>query len=237
MKNLLFLILLTLSIVACSEKKQAKKAPMPASSALDVKAQPMCSDSFALAEAKIIWTAYKLTQKIGVSGTFDSISTSGITSSASASGIFAKAAFAMPISSINSGLDVRDAKVKAIFFGAMHETSSISGQVKAANDSLVKIALTLNKVESDIDFTFAKKDSNYILEGVLNLGDFQAISAMDSLNQACKAAHTGADGILKMWPDVALRIVAKITNTCSQVQTAQNTETPVVASKQATKSK
>jgi hypothetical protein len=63
MKNLLFLILLTLSIVACSEKKQAEKAPMPASSALDVKAQPMCSDSFALAEAKIIWTAYKLTQK------------------------------------------------------------------------------------------------------------------------------------------------------------------------------
>ena len=48
--------------------------------------------------------------------------------------------------------------------------------------------------------------NKFTLEGKIELGLFNGQTAIDSLNYVCKDVHKGADGITKLWPDVAIKV-------------------------------
>jgi hypothetical protein len=44
----------------------------------------------------------------------------------------------------------------------------------------------------------------FTVEGVINLEDFGAQAAVESINKACFDLHKGADGVSKTWSEVAI---------------------------------
>ena len=58
--------------------------------------------SYEAGDAEVGWTAYKFTEKVGVSGVFENIEITGTESAETPEGVFANAAFTIPINSINS---------------------------------------------------------------------------------------------------------------------------------------
>ncbi|WP_000697032.1 YceI family protein, partial [Leptospira interrogans] len=77
------------------------------------------------------------------------------------------------------------------------------------------IGLTLNGVTKKIDLNFTLQNGIQLdAKTNLNLGDFKALSALDSLNKVCMDLHKGKDGASKLWPEVELTISTKLKLDC-----------------------
>ena len=183
-----FIILFSLAIVSC--KKEVKKEP--ALFSVDQKT------------VTVKWTGYKTTAKKGVKGEFKNINISNTKSSTSAIEAINGAQFEIPISSLASGNDERDGKLKQLFFGMMDATLSLTGTLHLKDDGTGNIDLKMNGVQKEIPITFTVSGQLIELEGTMNLDDWNAQSALESLAKACFEKHKGEDGISKTWSEVTV---------------------------------
>jgi polyisoprenoid-binding protein YceI len=173
-----------------------------------------CQLSYADKSINVKWTAYKTSERVGVSGTFDTVLVSGTSEAAELAGVLANASFSIPTSSVNSANPDRDGKIFRHFFSTMVETSELKGKVLEATETELKVLLTMNGVTDTVPFSVSRTDSVLNLVGNIELADYQAVASADSLNQVCFDLHKGADGISKLWPDVKLEISALLNEVC-----------------------
>ena len=199
------LFTLLTSMLACSGPQSTETTEAP---------EAKCSYTFNEGSVNVKWTAFKTTEKIGVSGTFDTISVTGIQSANSAIELFSNAGFSIPVSSVNSNNPDRDKKILASFFGSMLETTTLSGKVVGITDNDCSVVINMNGVSDTCIFNLTHSDSAISLVSSIELGNWNALASADSLNQICFDLHKGADGVSKLWPDVKLEITAGITETC-----------------------
>lgn len=178
------------------------------------KAAADCQLSYAENSINVKWTAYKTSERVGVSGTFDTVTVSGVAQASDLAGIFGSASFNIPTSSVNSANPGRDEKIFKHFFSTMVETAELSGKVLEATNSELKVLLTMNGVTDTVPFSVSRTDSLLSLEGNIELADYQAVASADSLNKVCFDLHKGADGVSKLWPDVKLEISAVLNEVC-----------------------
>jgi hypothetical protein len=176
--------------------------------------QENCVYTYTEGSLNVKWTAFKTTEKVGVSGSFDTISVNGIQKSNSATEMFANADFSIPVSSINSSNPDRDKKILEHFFGTMVETSTLNGKVLGMKDSDCSVLINMNGVADTCVFNLSKNDTAVSLVGVIELANWNALQSADALNTVCFDLHKGADGVSKLWPDVKLEITAGITKKC-----------------------
>jgi hypothetical protein len=162
------------------------------------------------------WTAFKLSDKVGVGGTFDSVVVSGVTDNETMVGAAATAQFDIFTGSVNSNNTERDYKISDSFFGTMVNTATISGKVVSLNDDgSGAISLTMNGVEKEIDVAWkATSESRLKLSTAINVNDWNAQPSLDSLNGVCTAVHTGTDGVSVLWPDVEIEVFADFISDC-----------------------
>ncbi|KAB1069105.1 YceI family protein [Tamlana haliotis] len=202
MKKLsLLFIAVTLSLTACkNEKKETKAAETTeASTAAKFVVKPEAT--------KVTFTAYKTTDKVGVGGEFTTLKfdeQSGATPQEALNNL----SFSIPVSSLftNDPTNTRDAKIKASFFGAMLDTDLITGTLKFVNGSAVA-EVTMNGETQNLPMDVTITDERRVtLNGTMNLAEWNALDALASLNKACEALHTGADGVSKTWEDVAIEV-------------------------------
>lgn len=156
---------------------------------------------------KVSFTAYKTTEKLPVGGVFKTINISGTKKGSGYAEVLNGAKFSIPISSLftNDPTNTRDPKLLEFFFGVMSNTELISGTVKVVEDTC-SIDVTLNGETANIPLTVEKTGENsYALSGTMDLENWKALDAVASINKACEALHTGADGISKTWNDVAVK--------------------------------
>ncbi|OBQ54614.1 YceI family protein [Tamlana sp. s12] len=197
----LFFIAIALSLTACKQEKKESKtetATEVASTAKFVVKPEATSVKF---------TAYKTTDKVGVGGEFTSVEfeeQSGDTPEEALNNLN----FSIPVSSLftNDPTNTRDAKIKAAFFGAMLDTELISGTLKFVNGSAiatVKMNGETQNLPMDVTITDERRVT---LTGVMNLADWKALGALESLNKVCFDLHKGADGVSKTWEDVAIEV-------------------------------
>jgi len=210
-KNLLLLGLGGLLFAACGGSEENKEAMH------DEKEEMMeekCMYSYNPEETVLTWTAFKLTEKVGVSGTFDEINVTANDGSEDMFGTLTGATFAIPVSSTNSQDEVRDPKIKKNFFGVMAETEEITGSVVAldANGGTVKIMMNGTAVEYDGEVTIEGEEITFLT--TIDLVDFDAQASVDSLGVVCEAKHTGPDGVNKLWTDVDIAIKTTLTKEC-----------------------
>ena len=193
MKNIiLFSLAIVISTASISCKKEAKKPEGPQFSV----------------EAKTVtinWTGYKTTSKIPVKGEFKTLEVTNTKEAPTAVEALNGTKFSIPISSIYSGDDERDGKLKQLFFGVMDATVSLTGTVNLKDDGNGAVALSMNGVSKEIPITYTVEDQLVKFSGTLDIvEDFKAQAALESISKACFELHKGPDGVSKTWSEVVI---------------------------------
>lgn len=199
MKNLsILLIAITLSVTSCKNEKKEVKTDVPTE---------VATEKFVVKPeaTSVKWTAYKTTEKKGVGGEFAVLNFDSKTG-ASVEEALNNLDFSIPVSSLFTKDEGRDAKIKASFFGKMLDTELLKGTIKHNNGSYVA-SLTMNGVTNDLPLEVTVTDERRVtMTGTINLKDWDALGALASLNKVCFELHKGADGVSKTWEDVALEV-------------------------------
>lgn len=203
--------MIAVGFIACSGNHNTANEEAEAGNELP---QENCVYTYTEGSLNVKWTAFKTTEKVGVSGSFDTISVNGIQTSNSANEMFANVDFSIPVSSINSSNPDRDKKILEHFFGTMVETSTLNGKVLGMTDSDCSVLINMNGVADTLVFNLSKNDAAVSLVGVIELANWNALQSANALNTVCFDLHKGADGVSKLWPDVKLEITAGITKKC-----------------------
>ena len=200
------LALLALVLIASYNCKENKKESKEEIEEVEV----VASEKFSLVQdsTKVSFTAYKTSEKLPVGGQFTNINITKSGSGSSALEAMNGTEFSIPVSSLftNDATETRDPKIIEFFFGAMENTTLISGVFKVSDDEKSSIDVTLNGKTANIPLiTEMTSESTYTFNGVMNLENWDALAAVASLNKACEALHTGKDGVSKTWNEVAVQ--------------------------------
>ena len=203
----LILCLLVSSLFITSCKKEVKQH--------EVTTQEAKTPTYSVdaSTTEVNWTAYKTTAKTPVKGIFTHLNIEKPIQSDSKQGAFANLEFNIPVSSFFSKNEVRDNKIKALFFGVMKETTLISGHFSNITGNEEEGAMSLNlKMNGEtvaIPMKYTITDNKVNIDGTItNLMDWKMEDAFKSLHKACELLHTGEDGISRTWEDVAISATA-----------------------------
>jgi len=204
-KVILCLLVSSLFITSC--KKEQKQPETPT--------QEITKTTYSVdtSTTEVNWTAYKTTAKTPVKGIFTSLKIAKPIKSESKKGAFDNLAFNIPVSSFFSKDEVRDNKIKKLFFGAMKETTLISGYFTKIDGNDEQGSMLLNlKMNGEliaIPMKYTITDNKVDIKGTItNLMDWKMEEAFKSLHKACELLHTGEDGVSKTWEDVAISATA-----------------------------
>ncbi|CAM1339801.1 YceI family protein [Tenacibaculum aestuarii] len=206
MKKIVYSLVICLTIaqiVSC--KSEAKKETETTKEEVKV-----TKKAFVLQDATntINWVAYKTTDKVPVKGQFQKVNITTGGEGDTAKEAINDAEFSIPVSSIFTQDSSRDFKIRKFFFGIMDKTELLSGKLVLENDSIGYADLTMNSVTKKLPFKYTLNGKEFSLSATMNISDWQAQNALDSLNTACNDLHKGADGVSKTWDDVALNITS-----------------------------
>ncbi|UMB60466.1 YceI family protein [Lutibacter sp. A80] len=154
----------------------------------------------------INWIAYKTNDKIPVKGQFTQFELENSSKSKTALEALNNLKFNIPVSSLFTNDTIRDNKLKKFFFGVLKNTSLISGTIHTNNETSGTVDITMNGITQALPITFVVSDQMITLEAVMDLDNWQAQAAIDSLNEVCKELHTGSDGVSKTWSEVKIEV-------------------------------
>ncbi len=197
MKKLILLLASGLTLMATSCKK--KEAPK------QKETTTVAKDGYQVSStgSEVYWTGYKFTEKKGVKGKFKTINVTNAPVATTALGAFDGVEFSIPTSSVWSDNAIRDGKLKELFFGYMDNTELLTGTFNTKGSEIV-LNLKMNGQSKEIPLKHTIKDRHVKLEGSLNMLEFGAVKAYNSIHKACEVLHTGADGVSKTWEDVSI---------------------------------
>lgn len=197
MKKIFTLLLVVLvAFTSCKDKKKETQ---------EIKAETAEKFIVKPEGTSVKWTAYKTTEKVPVGGEFKILKfdkKEGASPQEALNGL----TFSIPVSSLFTKDAGRDEKLKSFFFGVMLDTELIKGTIKFANNQYMA-TLTMNGVTNDLPLEFSIADERRVtLTGTMQLKDWNALGAVESINKACFDLHKGADGVSKTWEDVAIEV-------------------------------
>lgn len=204
-KALSLLAVASLFIISCAGEATPK---------VDTETTAPCLYHYDGTSTSVKWTAFKFTEKVGVGGMFEKVN---VLISAPAEDMFAAltgASFTIPIESVNSANEERDGKIQAHFFGAMNSTDVISGLVKSINQTDAIVEITMNGVSNDYSGSVTVNGEAIGFKTTIDLIDFDATKAVDSLNTVCNDLHKGADGTSKLWTEVDIDVKTRLKKVC-----------------------
>lgn len=199
--TLILILLVAFQITSCkSDKKEDKKEA--------TKKGEVSTAAFNVNNATnlVEWTAYKTTEKVPVKGKFKKVNiTSGGNGNTIKEAIH-NTEFEIPVSSIFSNDSSRDFKLKKFFFGVMDNTKLLSGKLIIEDDSNGYASITMNGVTQKLPFTYSINENEFTMSTTMDVLNWNAKSAVDSLHKECEILHTGTDGVSKTWSEVAINI-------------------------------
>lgn len=149
----------------------------------------------------IKWTAYKFTEKLGVSGIFDQFALNLKNDHGSLETLLEDAEITIHTVSVNTGNEIRDPKLRTFFFKVFH-TDTIFGKILDTEQGKEALELKMNNITNDVAYTYSLKNDTLILTTHLDVMQWNGTEALKSLNKECYEVHTGIDGVSKLWPDV-----------------------------------
>lgn len=198
---------LLLSVVACSSPKATDEN---STEKVETKTEGT-SYSYDPNGTIVSFTAFKTSDKVGVSGKFLKFDVTPAKESVSnAADILPGLKFSIPVNSIETNDKSRNGKIVEFFFGSMANNENISGEVKTVTNGKAIVNIKMNDISKAVELV-AKADENIVvLKGFIDLNDWNGSDAIKTLNDVCKELHTGSDGKSVLWPDVELFIKAKL---------------------------
>lgn len=174
----------------------------------------VCTYAYDETSTVLTWTAFKLTDKIGVNGTFDQINVTATNDAEDMFAVLTGAGFEIPVASLNSQDPNRDFKLKNSFFGNLDTTLMISGTVTSIDASLASLAITMNSITHEYEAGVVVEGETITVSTTIDILDFNGQTALDSLSVVCAEKHTGEDGVNKLWSDVDVVVKTTLIKTC-----------------------
>lgn len=197
--SILFLAM-AVSLASCKNEKKEKATETTATeTAVKYVVKPEATS--------VKWTAYKTTEKKPVGGEFKVLrfdEKTGATPEEALNNL----SFSIPVSSLftNDATNTRDAKIKTSFFGAMLDTSILQGTIKHDNGAYTA-SIVMNGITSELPLEVKiTEERRVVMTGVMDLKEWDALGALESLNKVCFDLHKGPDGVSKTWDDVAIEV-------------------------------
>lgn len=166
--------------------------------------------AFSVANAKndIKFTAYKTTEKVAVGGQFKKVNVLSGGEGNTVKEAINNTEFSIPVSSLFTKDSSRDFKIKKFFFGIMDNTKLLSGKLMITDDANGTAKITMNGQTKDVPFTYTIVDKTFNMKATIDINNWNASAALESLNKQCFDLHKGADGVSKTWSEVALEITS-----------------------------
>lgn len=194
------LILTILAFNSCKEKSSKNEEQKIAQK----------SYSIDIEKSSIHWTAYKTSDKVPVKGKFKTFNIENIKKGTTAQDALNGLKFSIPVSSIFSNDTIRDGKLNTFFFDIMKNTKLISGTLSVGAENSGTVDITMNGVDQKMPVTYSLEENIMTINATMNLDNWQAQAALKSLDEACKALHSGSDGIAKTWNEVDIEVIAQL---------------------------
>ncbi|REE07683.1 YceI-like domain-containing protein [Winogradskyella pacifica] len=193
----LMYLLMVYGMITCNNSD--KKLPNTTSNQIQFSGQQLYTiDNSGIS---ILWTAHKFTNKVDVSGTFNTYIFESKKTSGTVENILNKSKLSIPTATVNSSNPIRDFKLDTYFFKAFN-TSKIIGTITKAKENEGIIDLKMNHTSKKIPFTYAIEKDTIRLFTNLDLTYWKGEEALKTLNTECYELHKGTDGISKLWTDV-----------------------------------
>ncbi len=172
------------------------------------------------------WKAYKTLGKIGVGGKFISVNYTPISlEGKNFASILVGSKVRIDTKKIDTSNPTRDETLVKFFFDKM-ASSSIEATIKEIKadkrvkdkprTGIVKVMITMNKKSLLIPMKYSYSDNKFRAEGTIDLFDFDANSALASINKSCYDLHKG-----KTWSDVSIGFETTITATLCDTKIAK----------------
>ena len=209
-KRLLIFAMSGLIFAACGGEENTEETPAVEEEVVE----EACTYSYDSEETVLTWTAFKLTEKIGVNGTFNEINVEANDGASDMFEVLTGANFTIPVSSLNSQDEVRDPKIKNSFFGVMTETMDITGTIASLSANGGSVEITMNGVSKSYDGEVTVDGEEITFQTTIDILDFDGQASIDSLGVVCEEKHTGEDGVNKLWSDVDIAVKTTLVKTC-----------------------
>jgi hypothetical protein len=153
----------------------------------------------------VLWTAYKFSEKVGVSGRFDSVLCSSDKNATSIEALLKSSKISISTNSVNSYNAIRDPKLRQTFF-KIFNTDTIKGQIMEVDVKKGLLSLQMNSINKLTSYSYNYTNDTLIISTHLDLTKWEGKTALETLNKECNDLHKGPDGISKLWPDVVVKI-------------------------------
>ena len=168
------------------------------------------------------WAAFKTTQKATVPGKFTSAKNlKKLEKSYTSLPALLKAmAVEVDMTSVDTKDPRRDATLKEMFFKVLKGKGVASASLtqikeKPEGSGTASMVLKFNDQTKRIPVTFnMDSEGNVMLKGQMDILNFTAHEALESLNKACHELHKGPDGVSKTWSEVNFTISGKVAKLC-----------------------
>ena len=172
----------------------------------------------------VTWKAFKTPLKKGVGGHFKTLNfKSDVENAKSLNTLLSGATVDIEVASVDSKNAGRDVKLLNSFFKKMTgpdikaEILSLKRDENARKSGLVMISVKMNGINREVPMRYSFSNGVLTANGVIDLADFNATPALQSINKACFALHQG-----KTWSDVNIGFSMKIPATCPQPAKGHN---------------
>ena len=177
--------------------------------------EPVCFYSYNPESTIMEWTAFKFNEKAPVKGTFTEINIEGTTEGDDAMAILKSLSFDMPVASIESQNEDRNAKIVKHFFGTIG-TQNLTGKVvELADNGDATIEVTMNNMAKQVKGKYTFVDGKFDFLATIDVANWNANSGIEALNKICKDLHTGTDGVSKLWSTVDLTFSTTLKSDCN----------------------
>lgn len=150
--------------------------------------------------------AFKTTAKKEVKGWFTDFKIDNLQDTSLVELAFANATFEINVNSLETNDSGRNQRLLNDFFGKTLSAEKITGKVLSflKDSSLVQVEIDFNGIKKPTNFTYLTSGDTLKLKASINLQDYNAIPALESLNKVCESLHKGDDGVSKTWSEVNL---------------------------------
>ena len=203
------------SFFSCVNEKKTNKKIEP----INKIESDNCLFSTNLKQTQVIWSGYKTTDKIKVTGKFNRFKSAKIQKNneyKSIQDLIEGLDFVIDVGSSSSGDEIRDSNLKDYFFNLLAKKLTITGKFEKLEKDSVNVLLKLFGQEKRFKLQAFYENDLLQIKGTINiLNQLGANKAFESISNKCYELHKGPDGISKTWSDVEVFIKAPIKKNCN----------------------
>ncbi|PAF52474.1 YceI family protein [Helicobacter sp. 13S00477-4] len=161
-------------------------------------------------KAQTTWTAYKTTDKVAVSGTFDNIQYKFGKKNNSISTTLEGATATIDPMKVNLHDDVKNKNVKDFFFSQFKKGGikvTFKNVMEGKDQGTILAMVKMNEKNVKVPMQYTIKDGKFIATGVLDIMEFALNDAFKKLALGCHDLHEGVT-----WSQVTITFSAPIKN-------------------------